>query len=132
MDYLRQYTSSVGFSDHTLVASDGIKASAVALHLGAAVIERHFTILETDQTKDGPVSIKPEQLNTLCRLAHGTREDRAAYVNEHVGDYRVMLGKQHRKLSHIELLNRDYYRGRFASHRLDGSIIYNWEDIPLE
>src|SRR5262249_6072407 len=35
MDYLRQFTSSVGFSDHTLVERDGIKASAVALHLGA-------------------------------------------------------------------------------------------------
>lgn len=131
MVYLKQFTPSVGFSDHTLVAQDGIKASAVALHLGADVVERHFTLLPADQSKDGPVSINFHQLKTLCDLAHGTVEERAAYIAEHVGDYDDMIGQAHRKLSHAELLNRDYYRGRFASHCPDGSVVYNWEDIPL-
>lgn len=130
MDYLRQYTPSVGLSDHTLVARDGIKAAAVALHLGADVVERHFTILAADQTKDGPVSINPEQLKTICKLAHGTAEECAAYVAEHIGDYSQMIGQKQRELSHTELLNRDYYRGRFASRAADGSVVYNWEERP--
>jgi sialic acid synthase SpsE len=128
MAYLRQFTNFVGFSDHTLVERDGVKASAVALHLGADVVERHFTILPTDQTKDGPVSINPAQLKTLSDLAHATAEDRAAFVKENVGDFAEMLGVARRELTHAELLNRDYYRGRFATHVNGGSVVNNWED----
>jgi sialic acid synthase SpsE len=132
MQFLRQFTPSVGFSDHTLASRDGIKAAAVALHLGADVVERHFTVLAADQTKDGPISIRPKELETLCRLAHGTPEQRAAYVADEVGDYARMIGQAKRELTHAERLNRDYYRGRFATHRGDGSIVYNWDDFPLE
>ena len=53
MDYLRTLAPRVGFSDHSLVSRDGVMASKAALHLGAEIIERHFTILEADQTRDG-------------------------------------------------------------------------------
>ena len=132
MEYLRRYTASVGFSDHTLVARDGIKASSVALHLGADVIERHFTVLPPEKTKDGPVSINAAQLKTLCDLAHGTADDRKTYVSEHVGDFSAMIGVPRRELSPAELLNRDYYRGRFGTHRKDGTVVNNWEDVPLQ
>ena len=36
-----------------------------------------------------------------------------------------MLGKEHRELSESELLNRDYYQGRFSSKEKN-KIIYNW------
>jgi len=47
-----------------------------------------------------------------------------------------MLGKSDRELSEPELLNRDYYRGRFAMPRIPGkhsatSMIFNWEEIPI-
>ena len=46
-----------------------------------------------------------------------------------------MLGDRERKLSDEELLNRDYYRGRFASIRnsrtMGRNMIYNWEETPL-
>ena len=49
--------------------------------------------------------------------------------------WRYMVGDKNRRLSDIELLNRDYYRGRFASNRDEtkgGSpMIYNWEEVPL-
>ena len=122
----------MSFSDHTLVERDGIKAAAVALHLGANVVERHFTILPADQTKDGPVSVNPGQLKTLCDLAHGSAEYRAAYVAEQIGDYQSMVGLPRRQLSQAELLNRDYYRGRFGTHRADGSVVNNWEEAPLK
>jgi len=38
-----------------------------------------------------------------------------------------MLGTTQRDLTPEELLNRDYYRGRFASKRENGEYWYNWE-----
>ena len=43
-----------------------------------------------------------------------------------------MLGNQKRELSHVELLNRDYFRGRFASKNSNGKTIYNWEKENLD
>ena len=42
-----------------------------------------------------------------------------------------MLGKSNRELSDLELLNRDYYQGRFASKNLTGKPIFNWDDQEL-
>jgi sialic acid synthase SpsE len=128
IDYLRKFSQNVGFSDHTLVSRDGIKAAAAALYYGAETIERHFTILEADQTKDGPVSITPDLLKELVGLARMTREDLKGYIEERVPEYETMLGTQQRELSAEELLNRDYYRGRFATKTSDGKTIYNWEE----
>ena len=126
MNFLRKFTESVGFSDHSLVKRDDVKASAVALWLGADVIERHFTILPEDQTKDGPVSINPLQLKKLCDFKQdkGLLKD---YIVNTVGSFDEMMGNEVRNLTHEELLNRDYYRGRFAENRVDGKIIYNWD-----
>ncbi len=130
MGYLRQYTPAVGFSDHSLVERDGILASVVALMLGADVVERHFTVLGPKESRDGPVSINPDQLAELVQVAHMSLEDRKAYVDAHVPAYSMMLGQPTRELSHAELLNRDYYRGRFAS-RVNGGWVYNWEEQAI-
>lgn len=129
IDYLRQFTPSVGFSDHSLVARDGLKASAVAIYLGAEVVERHFNILEPDEARDGPVSINPAQLADLVQISRMTRSDLGDYIKDEVEDYSMMLGSRTRDLTEIELLNRDYYRGRFAS-RNDNDFVFNWEDRP--
>ena len=50
------------------------------------------------------------------------------YLEENFKDHKVALGKEKRKLSHEELLNRDYYRGRFASINSKGEYVYNWEN----
>ena len=129
IDYLRRYASSVGFSDHSLRA-DGSKAAALALLLGAEVLERHFSLLDASSTKDGPVSIDPETLRQTCNLAHGDPQQVKAFVEEQIADYSVAIGCETRCLSPEELLNRDYYRGRFAS-RKGAEHIYNWEDRPI-
>ena len=130
MDFLRQFTPSVGFSDHSLVARDGLKAALVALRLGADVVERHFTLLPPEATRDGAVSINPKQLSTLVAYAHVSQEELGTAVQEQIGDYRFMLGSGRRTLSPVEELNRDYYRGRFASH-VGERVIYNWEEVPV-
>lgn len=61
----------VGFSDHT----EGIEMPLVAVALGAAVIEKHFTL---DRSLPGPdhcASLEPDELQ---RLAQGMRRVQAA------------------------------------------------------
>ena len=65
----------IGFSDHTdPVGEFGDMPAMVASALGAAYIEKHFTILDRSLTKDGPVSISPIQLKTLCNFHNRTEE----------------------------------------------------------
>ena len=49
--------------------------------------------------------------------------------------WKIVMGKKNRKLSDAELLNRDYYRGRFASPRKESEqgmrMINNWEETSL-
>jgi len=127
MEWLRTYADSVGWSDHTLVKRDGIKAAKAALALGAQVIERHFTVLAEDKTKDGPVSINPAQLKELVAFAKLPAEEQMRQARTEIPEFSVMIGAAQRPLSPAELLNRDYYRGRFAS-AVDGEWVYNWEE----
>lgn len=129
MEYLRRFTPSVGLSDHTLVSRDGIKASLAALSLGAQVIERHFTVLGPEATKDGPVSIRPTELKALVDFSRLSQQEMQEIVAREIPELPEMLGEISRPLSHVEELNRDYYRGRFAS-RVNGEIVYNWEEKP--
>lgn len=127
MEWLSQFTSQVGWSDHTLVEKDGIWASKIALALGATWIERHFTILKKDQTKDGPVSITPKHLQELREFADKPLELRMELIKSQYPDWNISLGHAQRNLSADEHLNRDYYQGRFASKQ-GNKIIFNWED----
>ncbi len=130
MQWLRQFTDSVGWSDHTLVARDGIRATKAAIALGANVIERHFTILESDKTKDGPVSITPKHLRELREFSKLAQKDQLQISRGEILDWETILGVETRDLTHTELLNRDYYRGRFAS-KVDGKWVYNWEKADI-
>ncbi|TSC59339.1 MAG: hypothetical protein Greene041662_559 [Candidatus Peregrinibacteria bacterium Greene0416_62] len=126
MQWLKQFTPSVGWSDHTLVKRDGLKASKAAIALGADVIERHFTILPEDQTKDGPVSITPTMLKELHDFATLDTATQTKEIRKEIPDWKTVLGTETRPLTPTELLNRDYYRGRFAS-KVEGKWVYNWE-----
>ena len=44
-------------------------ASMAAIYFGARYIERHITILEPNMTKDGIVSIKPEDIKKIKYFA---------------------------------------------------------------
>ena len=38
-----------------------------------------------------------------------------------------ILGSTNRELTNDEMLNRDYYQGRFASKTKSGNVVYNWD-----
>jgi len=136
MDYLRKHCNRVGFSDHTNVESTGVLASIGAINFGAEVIERHFTILDPSETRDGPVSVNPEQLRMISDFAAFDNDHRKIYIQSNVPQYQDMLGSETRELTNEELLNRRYYRGRFASQNPEKSdaqnMIYNWEEALIK
>jgi sialic acid synthase SpsE len=128
MSFLRKFSSNVGYSDHSLVETTGLWASKIALALGANSIERHFTVLEKDETKDGPVSILPHQLRELKEFSKLDRKEMMKIIVKEYPEWASCLGSPVRALSHAEKLNRDYFRGRFAS-LVDGKHLYNWEEV---
>lgn len=126
IEYLKQYTARVGYSDHTDVDKNGIIASKIALLLGATCIERHFTVLDRSMTKDGVVSINPAELKDLVDFAKLDNKDMTINIEKSYPEWKNTFGSFESNLSHEELLNRDYYRGRFAS-TINGQYKYNWE-----
>lgn len=132
MEFLRQFTPLVGFSDHSLAEKDGFKAALSSLALGARVIERHFTILGSDQTKDGPISINKLQLKKLCNYAKMDKNELLELVKKEVPEFELISKeKLNLELSPEEILNRNYYKGRFAS-KVGEKHIYNWESAPFK
>ena len=127
MEWLKTFTHKVGWSDHTLVERDKLIAAKVAFYLGADYIERHFTILPREKTKDGPVSITPEELRELSEFRKLSASKQKDVLDHEYPDWEILLGVPTRTMTRTELLNRDYYRGRFAHNHDDGTVVYNWE-----
>ena len=92
--WLKNFTKEVGFSDHTLVKKDGILASKLALAFGAEIIERHYTILEEDKTKDGPVSINQEQLKQLVNFSNLDKNEQFDEINSLNLDLNKIMGSE--------------------------------------
>jgi N,N'-diacetyllegionaminate synthase len=128
MEWLRTFTGEVGWSDHSKVVDNGTVAAKAAILLGADYVERHFTTLPPTQTKDGPVSLTPAQLKDLVRYRGLTKEAQRAELQSLQPNWEIMLGSKNRTMTEVELLNRDYYRGRFASPKGSGEWLHNWEE----
>lgn len=95
-----------GFSDHTdPKAPDWDKASKLAMFMGATYIERHFTVLARNETKDGPVSINFDQLKELCRYDRLSFEEKLA-ENPELGV--LSCPKDHQEIEVIR-----HYKGRW-------------------
>ena len=126
-------SSTVGLSDHSLYATDGLLASKAALALGASSIERHYRLRASEESRDGPVSIDAAGLAELVDFAKKGEEDQISELNENYPAWMdIMYGNSERNLTKAELLNRDYYRGRFGTKRnnaamSNSTMIMNWE-----
>jgi len=131
IEFLRNFSKNVGLSEHSNSEKDGLKISIASLIYDVKYIERHFTILPKNATKDGVVSLNPSELKTLCEFSKKTKKEINDYVSGNIKEFESMRGLKQRELSPEELLNRDYYRGRFASRSKSGKYIYNWENTEL-
>ncbi len=123
---LKKITPSVGISDHSSPEKNGNHLSLAAILYGANTIERHFTILKKDETRDGIVSVNFNQLKSLVIQAKKNIKEIKRNFNKKKDLLKTMHGNPLRELSEIELLNRDYYKGRFAMRDIKGNTIFNW------
>jgi len=75
--------TKIGFSDHTFPEDpNALLPSMVASALGAAYIEKHFTICCRSLTKDGGVSINFKQLKKLCEFHERTTDFKLTMLPE--------------------------------------------------
>ena len=134
--YLKKFSKRVGYSDHSL-SNNKFKnyASLAAIYFGAQYLERHITILDHEKTKDGLVSIKPEDILEIKMFSKLNKTDQLSYLKDKYRiDIKIVQGKTNRKLTHEELLNRNYYRGRFCSKinvNNQSRDLFNWEEAPI-
>lgn len=89
---------NVGLSDHTNPHKDNLLSSKLAIYQGIDVLERHFTILGKDETRDGKVSITPDMLSELKRFSMLSPKEQYEEINE---------------LNETQKFNHHYYRNRF-------------------
>ena len=124
--YLKFFGWDTGLSDHSRPEVDGLIASKLAIHLGASYIERHFTILGQDETKDGPISINPKQLRELYNFTNLQPKDRYLELSKIANIPQISFGKSELEIDAQESKNAMYYRGRVASWR-DSEQVFSWD-----
>ena len=76
-----------------------------------------------------------QQLKELVEFSKLSIDDKLSFLKEENSNWEIMKDVNYTSLSSEELLNRDYYRGRFASSLISQTIdkpskkfIYNWEE----
>lgn len=128
IDYLRRKSKFVGLSDHSNPEKDKNIIPAAGFLKKIDYIEKHFTVLNKDQTKDGPVSANPEQFKEIIKLSKMSEEDLKLYLKEMDVDLSKIFGSESRELTETELLNRDYLQGRFAYKDDNNKTWFNWDE----
>lgn len=88
----------IGYSDHSNPHEDNLLTAKLAIFQGIDVLERHFTVLEIDETRDGKVSMTPSMLSELRRFSNLTISEQYEELNE---------------FNEQQIFNHKYYRGRF-------------------
>lgn len=129
MLFLRYLGWEIGLSDHSRPEVDGLVASKLAIHLGASYVERHFTVLARTETKDGPVSIMPSELQELSNFWHKDPLVRYQELSEINNLAKICFGESELEIDAQEATNAKYYRGRVASWH-NSKQIYSWESWP--
>jgi hypothetical protein len=98
MDWLRTFTPSVGFSDHTL----GTEAAKLAIARGADFVEKHFTLSRDLPGRDQAVSAEPDEIKDIADHAQAVAE---------------RMGTAHPGLTDTERELRGRYIGKWGDNR---------------
>lgn len=127
IDFLKKIIPRVGLSDHSCVDNDGLEIIKWAICKDIEFIERHFTILPKDQTKDGKVSLNPSEFRQVYEITNWDQKKKEEFMSNSKETGLIVNGDLNRELSNEEYLNRDYYQGRFVSRTVDHKEIFNWD-----
>jgi pseudaminic acid synthase len=106
----KQFGVAVGLSDHTI----GSLAATTAIALGAAAIEKHFTINRADKGPDSDFSIEPDELKGLIK---------------EVKDTWLSLGKDELLRPEVENNSRIFRRSLYFVNNLKAGSIIKAEDV---
>lgn len=99
MEYLKEkYRCAIGYSDHTL----GIEISIAAVALGAAIIEKHFTLDTSMEGPDHKASLNPKQLKEMVQA---------------IRNIELALGKKDKQVSISEERNKIAARKSIVANR---------------
>jgi len=109
MQTLRKLAPEVGLSDHS--AGEDLRASKLAIALGADWIERHFLLSRGTEVKDAAVSIDPAGLRELVEAAKAPEAHRAL-ADQHP----ELLGDHAPVLSEKVTSFREFYCGRWGAN----------------
>jgi sialic acid synthase SpsE len=110
MGHLRQYAHEVGLSDHS--AGHDLRASKLAIGLGADWIERHFILDRTcTRAKDTAVSVDPAGLRELVEATQ--QPDVHLSLAE---EFPELLGNAQPVLSRKVCELREFYVGRWGEN----------------
>jgi sialic acid synthase SpsE len=126
MSALKVFGFGIGLSDHTKPDDSGLIASQIAIILDADYIERHYTVLDRSETRDGPVSINPSELLALRNFSKLSKADQTKSIDSEI--LKSTMACSSLEPTEEEIVNREYYRGRVASV-IDGKVVYSWENI---
>ncbi len=129
MLFLRYLGWETGLSDHSRPEVDGLISSKLAIHLGASYVERHFTVLARTETRDGPVSITPLELQELVEFSKKDSQVRYSELSSINDLARISFGESELEINPTEAMNAKYYRGRVASWQ-GSKQVYSWESWP--
>ena len=77
LELLKTLHDNVGLSDH----SNNSLISKQAILQGIDMLEKHFTILNKEKTRDGQVSINPQELRELNQFRKYSREQQFRILN---------------------------------------------------
>lgn len=97
----------IGFSDHTL----GTEIASAATALGAALIEKHFTLDKSKMGMDNNMAIEPDEFAQLIKNCHN--------VYEAMGSYQRVVSEaeyaQRKKMRRSVIALRDLENGQVLS-----------------
>lgn len=103
-----------GYSDHTL----GIEVPIAAVALGAAVIEKHFTLDKNMEGPDHKASLEPVELTEMVRT---------------IRNIEVALGSGEKKVTESELKNKDIARKSIvASRKISKGEVFSDENLTTK
>ncbi len=90
----KRYNLPIGFSDHSI----GIEAAIVAVSLGAAMIEKHFSLDCKRQGFDHKIALDPQGFKDLVEGVRAAEEGGEKFAKENAQHYDVMIGIAERVL----------------------------------
>lgn len=109
-DMQQRFGLPVGLSDHTL----GVTAAAVAVSLGACIIEKHFTISRELPGPDAAFSLEPQEFAAMVTAIRETEK---------------ALGKVNYEINASEVKSRQFRRSLFVVENMRAGDLFTEKNL---